>query len=141
VGGCVKPPWTYTADRVQRILELAGHATAREIAGMVGVTLPSLKGWAKTNGVSFAMPPGTSRCAIYNQLRQRAHQLGLRLSMQRNRVSLWVSVREDMSMAEARAFLAHKNRRRRFQVTEDAFLKAGPSMMSRVPKIKVRRAA
>jgi hypothetical protein len=133
-------PSVYIPSTVARIKELIGHATTKEIAKIIGVTVPSLKGWSRDHKISLAPPPSPSKAAVYNRLRQQAHRLGFRLSMQRGRVSLWISVRDDMSVADARAFMAHKNRKHRFKVSEDAFLRGGPSMVS-LPKMKVRRAA
>lgn len=114
-------PTVFTAARVEKIRAMLGRATARQIATEVGVTLPSLKSWAKRKGVSLARPASSTRCAKYNRLRQRAHQLGLRLSVQGGRVSLWVSVRQDMTFAEAEWLLRDANRRARFDAAERAF--------------------
>ena len=100
---------------------MLGRATARQIAAEVGVTVPSLKSWAKRKRVSLARAPSQTRCARYNALRQCAHQLGLRLSVQGGRASLWVSVRSDMTFPEAEHVLRHANRHARFDAVERAF--------------------
>jgi len=114
-----EPP-VFTAARVERIRGMAGRVSAVEIAAAVGVSVASLKSWARGK-VALALPTSKTICAQYNRLRQRAHQLGLRLSAQGGRVSLWVSVREDLTFAEAAQFLKHANRKARFVAVEAAF--------------------
>jgi len=111
----------YTPAVVERIRGLLGRMRARDIAAAVGVSLPSLKSWARDKKISLAPPISKTLVAQYNRLRQRAHQLGLRLSAQNGRVSLWVSVVEDLTFAEAAQYLKHANRRARFAAVESAY--------------------
>jgi hypothetical protein len=69
----------------------------------------------------LALPISKTICATYNRLRQRAHQLGLRLSSQNGKISLWVSVVENLTFAEAADFLKHANREARVAAIEAAF--------------------
>lgn len=102
-------------------VSLARPMPARDIACAIGVTVPSLRSWCKRKGVSLARPASRTVRARYNALRQAAHRAGLRRSMQQGRVSLWVSVCEGMTVAEAERFLRHASRVERFEAVEDAY--------------------
>jgi hypothetical protein len=80
-----------------------------------------LKAWCKRNKVPLELPYAQTEVARYNRVRQRAHQLGLRLSMQSARVSLWVAIEEDLSLEEAERLLRNANRKERLDKAETAF--------------------
>jgi uncharacterized protein YjcR len=69
-------PTVYTDDRVARIESLLGHATARQIASEVGVSVASLKSWCKRKGYTLARPASQTLVGRYNRVRQRAEHAG-----------------------------------------------------------------
>lgn len=82
----------------------------------------ALKSWAKRNQPSLARPRSASSVAIYNRLRQAAFRAGLRLSMQHGRVSLWRSVAQRLTAAEAEQFLKRPSRPSRDPLKANAAL-------------------
>jgi hypothetical protein len=92
------------------IRAMVGKHTAAEIAFAVGVSKFALKSWAKRNQLPLARPRSASSVAIYNRLRQAAFRAGLRLSMQHGRVSLWRSIAQRLTVAEAEQFLKRPSR-------------------------------
>jgi hypothetical protein len=111
----------FTAERRARIMELAGKVSAKEIAEAVGVTVDALAGWAVRNRVSLRHPLSQTANAVAIRLHAQANQLGYRISIRGGRVGLWISVEENLSMAEAKAFLSHANRAERMKRTEAAY--------------------
>ncbi len=100
------PRFAYTPEIATTIKSLAGSYTSVEIAAAIGApSAVSVKSWARDHGVSLRRPPSQSPVAIYANLRQIAHQKGLRLSMAGKRVTLWVPFRAHMTVNEAETFL------------------------------------
>jgi hypothetical protein len=147
----------YFPHVVERIRKMAGKVPAKVIAAELNLSLYGLKSWGRRNGVTFKLPVRGTSVSQYDALRQRAHQLSLRLSKLRRHlgnpirlsskggtISVWVSVAEGLTLDEAARFLSNRSRRHRFSKVEQAWIDAGgPSMMPKSKQVIVtkRRAA
>jgi hypothetical protein len=113
----------YSPELVARIKALIGTRTMREIAAEVGVTLRSLINWGVRNGVKFGrLPVKDTPAATYDRLTKIAAHNGLKVSMRRGKVSVWVCVERGMSLAEAEGFMHHRNR---WLAVEEAYRRGG----------------
>ena len=107
---------------------MLGRVAVPEIAEAVGVSVPSLKTWLRDKRLTAARAVSDTICAEYNRLRQRAFRCGLRLSSQNGCISLWVSVKENLSYAEADLYLRFTNQRQRLIDMEAEFSKFAGSI-------------
>jgi len=110
------PRTFWTDDQRRLVRELAGKVPARQIALRVGRTTVAVSAWARDNGVSLALPPSRTRCARYCAMRGRAFRLGLRLSANGGRISLWAPVAQHLTFDAAERFLHEVRRKRRDEI-------------------------
>jgi hypothetical protein len=114
----------FTDEEADRIRRLAGNVRAHVIAHRLGLKYSSLKEWASEHGISLRMPRLTGRTAIYHRLAEMARVVGMRLSWRRDRISILVTVAEDLSVTEAEEFLKAANGKKRHDAVAVAYDRA-----------------